>query len=614
MKGTSGTLTIIARLAGQAAGLLALWTVWGVFLSVVGVVGYRHFFQFDAMEWENWADVRRQYLSGGTIAFDFAAMAVGLTTVATAGCLILALRSGRIGNFLFSRWPLAFPFIFLPMSLFNLFAAFRCKAPRHRRPSEGKSALDGSGMFKRPLHLVKWLRRLIVRPIRRVTRMASAETPAESSGEARMAEPTIGPVTGRPIVLQEPAALPLVEANRESPPTSPAGVAQLSPTLEIDGDYAAFGRAMALFEVWFDPAPDWLRDALREELDTLSVSGWALFSDFGEPAMSFLDLATLAGLLPTDPAKRSAIKAVIERRDAGKDVANSHGDEGSQSLLHPTEEDNGPPSSSVGPTQLTMGAAWLCEMVDNYLMLEEIRTAEPDDSVPCFDDRWGAIYQETGERLAHAMRAMTDQDWRSIDQFPDRAGRIRVLTDRFREALRNPTTRKEASSDGQGVGLCAPGTSMEDILRAAGFAVRTLPPLAGFPSEEVTDFLAQRGGVSVLLRLTDLRGGEWVLDKDSLAPWRAAAGSSLPSPCRAVWQRLALLRSAGRGAKPCAGVVVLKDGHFTDEQAVARIVELDRCRTDVGLAWLDKTSSTLPDLTAWLVRMEANQYRASAID
>lgn len=354
--------------------------------------------------------------------------------------------------------------------------------------------------------------------------------------------------------------------------------------------------------------------------------------------MAFLDKAAAGGLLPGDPTKLAVVRTLLENRRRKEDAVDVRAEEIRQSLLGLAVDDvSASPPASPGVAHLTMSAAWLCEMVDNFVMLEEIRTHDGADGAPSFEDRWGSIFRETGERLKAAMRAMTDQDWRSIDQFPDRAGRIRVLTDRLREELRVLPDRETAPTDewppepalpdvlsdaapvlpalargDQVANGATDAMSMEDILRAAGYLVRTLPAMRGAATGEITDYLVQRDGFSVLVRLADLSGGGWTMDGDSLAPWRGAEASHpVPSPCRAVWQRLALLRSLSREAKPCAGVVVLRNGHFTDEQAVARIVERDRRRTDVDLAWLDRESSTLPDLTAWLVRMESSQSKVS---
>ena len=75
------------------------------------------------------------------------------------------------------------------------------------------------------------------------------------------------------------------------------------------------------------------------------------------------------------------------------------------------------------------------------------------------------------------------------------------------------------------------------------------------------------------------------------------------SPCRAVWQRLALLRSLAKDDGPNFGLVVVAGGEFVDEPAMARRVEVDRQRTGVGLVWLDREGAGLVSLPTQLAGM-----------
>ncbi len=659
MNAASGALRAFVGLAWRAATLLALCGVWLGSLGIGGIIAYRQFFHFDALDWSNWVDIRRLYLSGATIPFDFAAIAAGLPVLGMIGCVVLAMRCGRLGDRLRGSWR---PLGFFPSGFVS--SAFHRRRRRGRRP-EPQAVKDVLGMIGRSAHSF-WplLRRFIGRgrserrkspetdavEIRAVeTRGAAAAPPAEEP-VAATASPGIGDPAGnaeRPVA----GATSLADSIGRSPPSpidmaprpGPAASADAAPSAAepIDEDYAVFGRIMALFEVWSDPAPEWMRAALREEIDRLSEAGWGLFADFGDPAAACLETVAAAGLLPSAPGKRAVARALLEGRRK-RDVP----DEG---LAEETEP--GPPGTALADdappppieaARLSMSAAWLCEMVDNFVMLEEIRAAGAAEGALSFENRWGAIYRETGERLKLAMQTMSEPDWRSIDQFPDRAGRIRILTDRLREDLRFlPAAAPPAAADSDrpfsgeppaparppvpAISVSPPGAAddgaavetapppLEEILRAAGYIVRPLPALRGPASDGTADYLAQRDDFTVLLRLADLSGGDWTMDGDSLAPWRGGAGHALPSPCRAVWQRLALMRSLDRETKPCAGVVVLRGGHFTDEQAVASIVARDRRRTDVDVAWLDRASSTLPDLPAWLVRMAASRSKADGV-
>ncbi|HXP96902.1 MAG TPA: hypothetical protein VN809_09335 [Telmatospirillum sp.] len=623
--------------------LFALWGAWLGCLGSGGIIVYRRIFHFDAADWGHWDDMRRQYLSGATIPFDFVALGVGLGMLGAVGCLVLTLRSGRLSDFFFVRWPggiLSDAILRdFAVSAIGRFLPGRCRRcpPDRPRIDHGIEALRKVGGF------VRWLRALVIHPGRRAKRkLANRPPPRAWDGtiapgpQARAAlEPQVANCVGTTtcVVMEQAVSestpsfsgSPTVPVADEEPLADVKDDGPVAPALVTDEDSAVFGRAMALFEVWSDPAPDWMQEALREELDRLSIVGWSLFATFGDPAMGLLETALTVGLLPEDPAKRVVTQAILDGAQRRKMPLDTPADDGLVDSPCAIADDDLRPAPVV-VAHLTMNAAWLCEIVDNFVMLEDIRAAGRVDDAPSFDERWGAIHQETAERLKFAMQTMSDEDWRSIDQFPDRARRIRILTDRFREALRvdgggrrdddglfrSPPSPVVVSESRNGTG--APlSTSLEDILRGAGYVVRSLPAMHGSASGGAIDYLAQRDGVVLLLRLADLSGGDWVMNGDSLAPWRAATGHAVPSPCRAVWQRLALLRSLSREVKPCAGVVVLKDGQFTDEQAVARIVERDRCRTDVGLAWLDKSSATLPDLAAWLVRVEASQSMASGI-
>jgi hypothetical protein len=559
-------------------------------VSTGGAAIYRYFFQFEAMDWGNWAAVHHQYLNGATIPFDFVVTTLGMAMLAVTGCLLLAFRAARLHDLLFEMCLLVSPPVVLPVQ-------FRF-APML---SLSRALVTFIRLFRHPWRSFIWRSRKPKLP-------AFAEPCRDVLVPDSEVEATAAAVETVPEVIA-----PAIDVEERRTP-SPVDDATPPSAVEIDADYAVFGRAMALFEVWTDPAPDWMCAALREELEKLSEAGWSLFTDFGDPAMFLLDKAETAGLLPADAAKREAIRTVLEiwrKKDDSPELSMEDPAQPSPRAIDGEDETSVPP----GGPHLTMSAAWLCELVDNYVMLEDIRAAGCDAEFQSFDERWGGIYQETGERLQRAMQTMTDQDWRSIDQFPDRAGRIRVLTDRFREALRTnpggaPGSSEESSPAVPPVDAGSPiprlEPSLEDILRGAGYVVKALPAMPGSAAKNDVDYLARRDGISVLLRLAELGGGDWSMDGDSLAPWRGGTGDALPSPCRLAWQRLALLRSLNRDEPPCAAVVVLRDGRFTDEQAVAHIIERDCRRTDVGLVWLDRSQATLPDLAAWLVRMEVS--------
>ncbi len=634
-------------LAWRGVALIALWGIWWTAVGGVGIIAYRLAFHFDAANPSNWIAVWRHYASGATVPFDFVATAGGLAIIGGLGSLVLGLRLGRLSRRLDGWWPSAFPFvrpIFPPIAL----PRFRHRGNRSAaQGAAGVPAMEFVAMLGRLL--ARWGRSRGRESFRRRILPAGAERPSAPAG----APTALG--DGGGVVAADRIAPADLGAEGAGAVTADSAAVTDAPPADTDADYAVFGRVMALFEVWSDAAPDWMQAALRDEMDMLSEAGWRLFAAFGEPAMTRLETIAAAGLLPADPAKRALLQGLLERSGA-RDGPADPPFEASAAEMAARQADDTPPLAPSGNVRLSMSAAWLCEMVDNFVMLEEIRADGDGSGAASFDDRWGAIFRETGERLKIAMQAMTDEDWRSIDQFPDRAGRIRVLTDRLREDLRIiPAQADGPGRDGGGqVSSSRPETppfppmpaisplsplsppsppsppspavagddagrgsvasmSLEEILRAAGYVVRTLPALRAGSSCGPADYLAQRDDFSVLLHVADLAGGIWRLDGDSLAPWQGGAGHALPSPCRAVWQRLALLRSVGKQTTPSAGVVVLTGGRFSDEPAVARIIEDDRRRTDVDLAWLDRASSALPDLPAWLVRLESSRSKAARL-
>ncbi|PKU26288.1 hypothetical protein [Telmatospirillum siberiense] len=628
-------LGILMQWLRRGAFLTLLWMLWLIVVAAGGWAIYWKVYDFDAADWLNWIEIRQRYLHGAVIPFNFVATALGLACLAFSGGVLLTVRFDRLHGFLLGLWPDIGWMLPVPS--------------RFRLRPQGKARFRSTGARAAPASRelsIRILLPLVLTLARWGRALARTRTRTQTPAAAAMTEPSQGADEGACAVIQTPAAEVAADAPPDVSPTvePPAsislptdGEAAVSTDKEgrSDGDLVVFERIMALFEVWADPAPDWMRDALREEFDSLSEAGWSLFSDFGEPALASLDAVAAAGVLPQDPTCRAALDARLdEYRVLSLATAASSddtdGEPGAESEVRP----------SPGGARLSMSAAWLGEMVDNFVMLEEIRAAGDAGGSPSFEDRWGAIYRETGERLKIAMRAMTDEDWRSIDQFPDRAGRIRIQTDRLREELRAlPAPEGEGcsvakaapppSDEGEplAAGVAAEsdppheddvagedharpvdwdggGPPVEEILRAAGYVVRRLPLANGGASGDKGDYLAQRDGFSLLLRVAELAGDDWRLDDGSLAPWQGRSGQAVPSPCRALWQRLALLRSSGREGRPSAGLLILRGGRFADEAAAAAVIDRDRRRTGVDVAWLDQPSSSLPDLPGWLRQME----------
>jgi hypothetical protein len=218
---------------------------------------------------------------------------------------------------------------------------------------------------------------------------------------------------------------------------------------------------------------------------------------------------------------------------------------------------------------------------------------------------------------------MGPRDWQSLDLFPERAGYVRILTDRLREDFRalHQVSRDVQPSTREALTACPALPENEEkpdppeamgrlaaILERACIERRPLP-LTG-SNGTASDVLIDVHGREILLRLVDLGDGEWRLTGDSLAPWLDAGGGRRLSPCRQLWRRLTVLRALDGAGAPEMAVVVLPAGRFADEQAVARAVQQDRQKTGVDLVWLDRDRGVVPHLAAWLTAAETGMVAA----
>jgi hypothetical protein len=237
-----------------------------------------------------------------------------------------------------------------------------------------------------------------------------------------------------------------------------------------------------------------------------------------------------------------------------------------------------------------MTAAWLCESLDNHLLCQQ---AAPSGMAAPAGQDWDAAAALAASQLTAAMRAMTATDWQSLDRFPEQAGRVRVLTDRFGDS------RREAAAAERDAAIAAvqpdpadPSDTLAGRLAGAGWE------LSGHPAGR--DVLARRGPVRLLARLVDLGEGGWTMPGGMLDPWVAADGRRVASPCRDLWQDMAMLRALDAGQAPARGVVVIGRGRFADEAGTVRAVSSGRQRSGVDLVYLDAPGSGLPGLAAWL--------------
>jgi hypothetical protein len=606
-----------------------LLTFWLVTVGFIGIIIYRAVFHYDATSWIGWAETYRQFQAGATIPFDFVATGALLALLAIAGCVALTLRAPRLAAGLTAGWLLD-----------DLRQCERSRVsglPTFRRNSAAWRAM----LRRNARRTLSWVRASLVHKIRLVAQMAvdrappmagwgrwregdtvsSDSRPLASGVEPAVVGKTAGTASRAADITFRPAALLDAASDGEARTTGSSLRSADADDAATEQDIASFGRAMALFEVWAEPTPEWMGTALREELDKLSTGGWKLFAGFGAPALALYEAVVRNDLLPAEPERRATIEAILcdclAKRGGTIGVAEDDVLENQDTVSSDT-------APSPLPATMTLSAAWLCELLDNYVMLDSLRSADGEIATTAFEARWGGVFRETVTQLKSAMASMRAKDWSSIDRFPELAGRVRILTDRLREDFRAGTVgatketsnraiaapprappvqaagMPESHADPSGVGQERLVEKLEVCLVTMGFKVTPLPPSAGFGSQVFADMIARQGGIAVLLRLAWLDHRQWQAQGDSLARWRSNDGSVMPSPCRAVWQRLVLLRSLAKDDAPRFGLVVVAGGEFVDEAAMARWVEVDRRRTGVGLVWFDREGADLASLPAEL--------------
>lgn len=186
----------------------------------------------------------------------------------------------------------------------------------------------------------------------------------------------------------DPPAIPMVEI--AAPPAAPPSAAH-SPA-------SVLARMMALAEVCEDPPAGWIIDALREEAARLAPSDWALLEPLGAAALTLLALLDKEGLMPRS-TEIEALWSALQRDGATGEVAL--------------------------PAKLTSGAAWLSELADHF--------------VPGRDSAIEKL-------LLRAMRAMTADDWRSLDTHPEKARRARLATDHLSSLIEDMPAKSKGAA------------------------------------------------------------------------------------------------------------------------------------------------------------------------
>jgi hypothetical protein len=370
-----------------------------------------------------------------------------------------------------------------------------------------------------------------------------------------------------PVLARPKAARPRAEPLMPPPPSPPPPPAPSPPSASPAdrpaeaapaADSVVLARILALFEVWNEPPPAWMAEALRDEIVLLSPDAWPTLESLGSQGLDLLVTLQAHGMLPESPAALRAIGEVETVLRAGIATGLEAGAEPATPL-----------------PIVTLAASWLCEALENFL------AAQADPLVP--PERLAMAQTMFGQ----ALRGMTDADWTSLDQFPEKAGRVRVLTDRLREDLRRPIIGKPAPAP-------SPATPVETIitlLKQFGFALE-----AASPGADQGTLLAEREDLILLLHAFDLGGGDWHLPQGLLGPWAMDGARLSPSPGRQLWQQMARRRLRRPDPRPLAGLLVLHGGRLEQEELLAGIVAVDRRRSGIGLAWLTNNPGALPSL------------------
>lgn len=379
-----------------------------------------------------------------------------------------------------------------------------------------------------------------------------------------------------PRIRAEPVMRHASSAPPPPPPAPPP-----PPIAEVSSkkipDSAILSRILALFDVWNEPPPAWMAEALRDEVVLLSPDAWPTLESLGGQGLDLLIALREHDMLPESPAALRAIGEVETILRAGI----------SASL-------DAAGAVSAPPPVLTLAASWLCEALENILAAQADPLVSPD-----------RLSMARG-MFDRALRGMADADWASLDRFPEKAGRVRVLSDQLREDLRAASSRPVPPAD--------PAEAVIALLKQFGFSLE-----AGGSAFAETPVLAQREDFLLLLQTVDLRERTWRLPKGLLGPWSPDDSHPETMPARLLWQQVARRRLRQTDHRPVSGLLVVHGGHIEQEDRLADLVAADRRRSGVGLAWLAGGSGLLPSLERELAelpertRMDRRRDRAAGL-
>jgi hypothetical protein len=297
---------------------------------------------------------------------------------------------------------------------------------------------------------------------------------------------------------------------------------------------------LALQDVWTEPAAEWMKDCLRDETQKLSAPGWLLILELGAAAPALLLLLRTHGLLPDRVEfapfmEMSAAPAAIEYAST--------------------------------PAAVTIGAAWLCEALDNLL------ASLPDLMPKRSFDPAGSSHEAM---LWRALRAMSEADWRSLDRFPERASKVRNLTDKFaaqvRHLLEGPTP--------------SIAKRLENWLAQSG-----MPPIMTLDEGA---FLVETEKGLCLIQALDLQQHNWTLPAEHDGDW-TAAGMGKMAPFKRLRQKAArwTLRH-GRDIRML--VLALDQGAIGNSSRGSKSVFQPERGPQAALAWLVPKDDDLPSL------------------
>ena len=430
---------LLAKLLSRLVSTAALLVLAAVAVAAVVVVDAAYTsmtWGFDILDPVAWASLQAKFLAGATIPFSFVTAHAVALAVAVVAVVAVVVRRKQVLEYLplpdldVSRPRPVKPRSVKPRKIKPATAPAQAKRrPGPAQPrSEGTAAPRGGNLARKVNAMLGGGRATLAGMVTRLgERLARPQAVATGAAETSSAvlpmtagavdEPS-APEPSTPDSVPAMAGAEPTQPRTESlpePEVGPEPVHEPVPTPEAtdrDADYATIARALSLFEVWIDPAPQWMRSALTDELERLGPSGWAALVEFGQPALDLLEMLAREKWGPADPASVQAVQDVMAALLAdqpGQGLGEEEVMEASQSLSAAEET----------ARAMTMCAAWFYEVLENFIMLEEIRTGMTSLTVEEFDERWGTAYRETRNQLSVAMRAMGEKDWRSIDLFTD---------------------------------------------------------------------------------------------------------------------------------------------------------------------------------------------------